>query len=204
MYWALYTLVSCNNYKWCSCISLWDHDIDFRVEPMLWEESRDSTRSNYTGAITPEWLQSCTRKGKNVKNFQNLDFNGAPNSPPHALKQIFGNTNHAGVLGGSLWTFSHREIQITETFFWLSSVICQQHAVKMWDICSRCGWLKGMKMKLRSECVWSVSLWIPLRTWGFRSMKFPIKKGQWECEIGLCAIQYLSSQIRFHNCSNEC
>jgi len=37
--------------------------------------------------------------------------------PPPALKQIFRKTNHVGVFGGSLWTFSHHEIQINRTFF---------------------------------------------------------------------------------------
>ena len=40
-------------------------------------------------------------------------------SPPPALKQIFGKTNHVGVFGGSLWTFSHREIQINRTLCFL-------------------------------------------------------------------------------------
>jgi len=37
--------------------------------------------------------------------------------PPPALKQIFGNSNHVRVFGGSLWTFSQYEIQINRTFF---------------------------------------------------------------------------------------
>jgi len=42
-----------------------------------------------------------------------------PSPPPPLLKQIFGKTNHVRVFGGSLLTFSHRDIQINGTFFFL-------------------------------------------------------------------------------------
>jgi len=46
-----------------------------------------------------------------------------PPPPPPGLKQIFGKTNHVGVSEGSLWTFSHREIQINILFCSLPSVM---------------------------------------------------------------------------------
>ena len=44
-------------------------------------------------------------------------------SPPPALKQIFGKTNHVGVFERSLWTLSHREIQINRTFVFCCLVL---------------------------------------------------------------------------------
>jgi len=71
-------------------------------------------------------LQSGYSLAKDVKNGKNRDFN-PPTTP--GLKQIFGETNHVGVSGGSLWTFSHREIQINRPSFLLPSVIFSIHTL---------------------------------------------------------------------------
>ena len=57
-------------------------------------------------------------------------------SPP-GLKQIFGETNRVGVFEGSLWTFSHREIQINGPFFLCCPVLWstkKKHGKELWRL----------------------------------------------------------------------